>query len=776
MNVDRRSFMQFTAGGALGAAVSGVSLSGVNRVQAALAAEQMQVPAGPETWATGNCTLCPAACGLRVRSSGKRVVGVSGNPLHPVSRGGLCPKGIATLQELYHPDRLRRPMWNAGTRQSPRWREVSWEDAIARLTTRLRGLRDAGRASSVALLDGAGPSLSGRLLRQFMQAYGSPHYLVMPSGLDAFQAALYWQQGVTQPVAFSWEDTRYLLSFGVDLLEGWGAPAAIMRAFGGWRDSAGGRKTKFVQVEPRLSATASRADEWVPVRPGTEATLALGIAFVLITEGLCDAAFLRDHTFGFDDWRDEAGNSHLGFRSLVLSDYRLEDAASVTGVPPETILRLAREFAANRPALAIGDRQTSTLPGNPFAAMAVHSLNAMAGSIDVPGGVLLQQDLPATEPAWPPARFGSAGTLPPQTAALLIHDADPAFASPGGRRLLRAVPFLAAFTPFWNDTAAFCDIVLPAPTALERWQAATAPPGFAPPVVSLAAPALPPRHQIRQPADVVLEIARRLRGPVAAALPFANVEEYLRKYVESLHAAQSGSVFTGGLEEKWNRMLERSGWWAPSWSNAAELWEQMKQNGGWWDSSYPSGQWERVFRTRSQKFEFYSRALADWAGAHPAEARAAGLDPKDDRSLLPHQPPLASSPRAGSLLLMPFEVLPLAGGAGGHLPYLQQIAGLHLEQAWESWVELHPETAAKLGIADGDLVWLETSRGRAQLRARVYAGADPDTACVPLGYGHAAGGKWARRGVNPIALIEERYDPATGLPQVWNTYARVYRT
>ena len=773
MKVDRRNFVQFAVGGALGAATSGVTRGGMSRVQTALAAEEMQVPGGAETWSLSNCSLCPGACGLRVRSIGGRVVRVAGNTLHPVNRGGLCPKALASLQELYHPDRLRRPMQNTGTRQAPRWREVAWEEAIGLLTRKLRELSQAGAARSVALLDRDERSLSGRLLRRFMQAYGSPHYLVMPSGMDALQAAVYWQQGVTRPIAFSWDDTRYLLSFGVDFLEGWGTPTATMAAFGRWRDSAAGRRTRFVQIESRLSPTAARADEWVPLRPGTEATLALGIAYVLITEGLCDTDFLRDHTFGFDDWRDDAGQLHLGFRSLVISDYRLDRVAAVTGVPAETILRLARGFGSNLPAVAIGDRQTSTLPGNPFAAMAVHSLNALVGSIGVPGGILVQHDTPGLD-STPADRFGLAGALPERAAALLINDVDPAFLLPGGAQIVRVVPFVAAFATFWNDTTELCDLIFPSPTGLEQWHAGTAPPAFAQPVLSVARPVIPPRHRTRPAAEVMLEVARGLRGTVAAALPFANFEAYVAGATDALHAAQAGTVFNTGLEEKWNRILERSGWWAPTWSSAGELTEQMKQNGGWWDPSYSYGQGGRVFQTKTGRFEFYSNALRDWASRNADRARAAGIQLRDDTSFLPHQPPLPNAPK-DRLLLVPFEVLPLAGATGSHLPYLQQIAGFHLEEVWESWIELHPDTAAKLGIGDGDLVWLHTARGRGKVRARCYAGVHPDIVCIPAGYGHSAGPDWSRTGVNPMALVEERYEPVTGLPQVWNTYARIYR-
>ena len=125
---------------------------------------------------------------------------------------------------------------------------------------------------------------------------------------------------------------------------------------------------------------------------------------------------------------------------------------------------------------------------------------------------------------------------------------------------------------------------------------------------------------------------------------------------------------------------------------------------------------------------------------------------------------------------MPVEVLPLAGGHGAHLPYLQQIAGSHVFEHWESWLEMNPRTAAELGLADRDTVWVESRRGRAQVRLRLYAGARPGVVHLPLGYGHTQGGAWARRGVNPLDLTESERQPPTGLLHTTPTYVRVYRS
>lgn len=802
LSMKRRDFMRFAGGGVTGLATAGVTLKGISTLNAALAVEEVEVPRGPETWALSVCSRCPGGCGLRVRKIGSRAVRITGNPLHPVNHGKLCPKGLAGLQLLYHPDRLRGPMRNTGGRKNPHWGEISWEEATQTVVDRLRGLREKGEARSVVFVGGLADQVRNRTFQNFLQIYGSPNFYQAPSGLDANHLAVYLQQGVTEGLAYDLVSTRYLLNFGADLLEGWGSPVRNMQAFGRWRDSAAGRRTKFVQVEPRFSVSAARADEWLPLRPGTEAALALGIAYVLITEGLFDNSFVSEHTFGFEDWRDSSGRRRLGFRSLVLSEYRLNGVSEVTGVPAETILRLGREFGRNRPSLAIGPAQTSTLACDVYGAMAVHSLNALVGSLEVPGGMLVRPPLlsggnsnQTAYRAKPIDTLTAVGSLSPwpdfaalpeailsrkpyPVQALLVHGSDPVFSQVSGEKFARAleqVPFLVSLSPFMDETASRADLVLPDSTDLEKWQAALAPPSFPFPLLSVSPPAVDTVHQTRDAADVVLQIARGMGGDVASGMPQSSFEEVLRAQAQQVFAARAGYVFTSNVEEAWNRLLERSGWWAPSYDAADELWSEMKEKGGWWEPTYYHGEWQRVVRTPSGRFEFNSQRFAQWFSLYPERAKAAGFEPGDDHLSLPRQLPVPKPPADFPLLLIPFEVLPLAGADGAEFPYLQQISGLQAHEKWQSWLEMSPETAQQLGLSDMDSVWVESPRGRAQVRLRVTLAVQPGVVHLPLGYGRTRGSQWARRGVNPLTLITAGADPSTGGPSYPQSYVRVVR-
>ena len=160
-----------------------------------------------------------------------------------------------------------------------------------------------------------------------------------------------------------------------------------------------------------------------------------------------------------------------------------------------------------------------------------------------------------------------------------------------------------------------------------------------------------------------------------------------------------------------------------------------------------------MFRTSSHRFEFYSQRLAEYATRNREQVQAMGLDPDDDRFCLPHQVSLPTAPEGFPLLLIPVEVLPLMGGEGAELPYLQQIAGAHVFEHWESWLEMNPATAGQYGLQDRDQVWIESARGRARVRLRLYEGVRPGVVHLPLGYGREQGSEWGRRGVNPLKLI-----------------------
>ena len=793
MKFDRRRFLGFTLGAATGTAV-GVPMSHILSDVVAAADEPVYPPRGIEDSVLSVCGMCRGGCGLEVRRVGERPVKLAGNRLHPVNGGRLCPKGQAGLQALFHPDRAPGPLRRVGDRGSlDAFEPATWEEALGEIAERLKRLRREGHPESLVLMHGGTESIGPRLASWFLRLFGSPNDVSFARGEEAATIAADLTQGVRQAPVYDLQSTDYILSFGGALLEAWGSPVHTMRAYGEFRQGRPGRRGKLVQVESRQSITAQSADEWIAVRPGSEGFLALGVALVLLSEGLYDVELVRARTRGFDE-----------LRSFLSNELELSDVAADTGVSVNTILRIAREFAAARRRLAVGSRRGPLLPGSLFEHLAAQVLNALGGNLDAPGGSLLPEDGPlvwrapaAGDPAaWPepPAdpvaaaglerpRLDGAGAGPlaadPEALAeallgeppypakvLLVTGCDPLFASFAPERMAAAldrIPLVVSFATLPDDTALNADWILPEAHFLERWDLYTTPPGLAYPLVSLAQPVTAPAGDARPMADVFLELARRVGGEVAAALPFEDSQELVRWQVNRLFEARRGAIMGTEFDEAWVRMMERAGWWTPGYRSTDELWQRMRQTGGWWDPFYDHRDWKRVLKTPSGRFELRSeelRRLAEERRRIAVEVRYAG----------PASPETAGSP----LALLLFEPLPVAGGSGAELPFLQEILDPALEERWESWAEIHPETGSELGIGDGDRIRLTSSAGQLEVRARIAPRVVPGAVAVPVGLGKRGGGRWARnRGVHPFRVLAAAREPLSGLPDPGATRVQV---
>ncbi len=773
--IERRRFIGLAFGAAAGTALgipAGRMFSGI----LGSAESRLYPPRGPERFALSVCALCPGGCGVRVRKIGERAVKLEGNPLHPVNAGRLCPKGQAGLQSLYHPDRIPGPMKRVGPRGSPgSFERTSWETALGAVSTRLRSLRDRRRPESLVLLRSGMAGMSVRVAQRFLSAFGSPNDVSLDRGDAAASLALFLSQGVRATPAYDLQSTDYVLSLGAALLEASSSPVHSARAYGEFRQGRTGRRGKLVQVEPRLSTTASSADEWIAVRPGSEGIFALGVAGVIVAEGLYDKEFVQERTAGFEEARD--GRPSL--RSLLERHYGLERVAAETGVSVNVILRIAREFAAARGRLAIGPRRGPLLPGRLFDHLAAQVLNALAGSIDTPGGILVPEEAPLAK--WPSLprdpiaaagraqpRLDDAGTgspllgsdperlaesilqgVPYAVDVLMLAGSDPLYASAAPVRLRAAldrVPLVVSFGSIADDSALQADWILPDAHFLERWDLTMSPPGVAFPVASLSQPAVAkPLHDVRPVTEVLLDLAGRIGPEMAAALPWKDLRGLIRTEMDGLYGTRRGAVMGGPFDEAWVRMMEGAGWWAPGYQSADELWKKAAETGGWWDPFYDHGDWKRVLP--SGRFDFRADLLSRVARETPVTAPGGRTDP------------------GSTLALYLFEPLPIAGGMGAELPFLQGILDPGHEERWETWAEINPESAAPVGIEDRAVIRVTSSQGAIIARARVTTRVVPGVLAIPLGLGKRAAGRWASGiGANALQLLSSARDPLSGLP------------
>jgi anaerobic selenocysteine-containing dehydrogenase len=755
VRLGRRTFLKLAGATAAAGALYKLGLVGVDSL--ASPKQQLHGPTSDRRM-LGICQLCNSGCGLSARVVDGRVVKLDGNPFHPNNQGKLCPKGQAGLQVLYDPDRIKGPMRQVGGG----WEQISWEEALGEITGALQGLRAAGHPEQLVFLHDGKRGSTSDLIARFCQAYGTPNEVRYPTySADGTPLTHLLTQGWNEHAAYDWENTDYLLCFGGAFLEAWQPLVRQLRAYARMRRGRPNVRAKIVQVEPRASITATKADEWLPVNPGTEGALALGMAHVIVRDEVYDAEFVAEHTAGFEPFRK------------LLRDYGPEHVAGITGVPAETIERIAREFAAARPAaVAAGDVSGYTNSLN--SQWAIHALNALVGSIDVPGGVMRQVEPPLTP--WPEPtldeiavqglaqpRADGAGSADSPLAksvphaltqapieVLFLYHANPVYDASvlDWEATLENIPLVVSFSPYLDETSAMADMLLPDCTYLEKWFLEPLEPSLGYPAVGLGRPLIAPLYDTRNTADVLIELAQALGGSLAESLPWSDGVQAIQEQVQGLYQSGVGMPATTETFE--------------------EFWAEFEARAVWYDQSYEFGQWERVLATPSGKFEFSSQLLAE-------RGAAVGVSFTAEELLPAYQPPSFDGDESEyPFFLRTFKPITYTERWGANLPWLQEIYGLHLQERWDNWVELNPETAHELGIEDGERVQVESPYGSVELRARLWVGTPPEVVSMPLGQGHTSGGRWAEgRGVNPQPLTSPLTDPLSGELATQSTRVRV---
>ena len=734
---------------------------------------------GEERFISTSCGQCEAGCGIQVRVVEGRAVKVEGNEACPVNRGGVGPRGLSAPQTLYDPDRIRGPLRLSGPRGSGQWEEISWEQALAQLAERLNGLRAAGTPEQLGILCGRERGLVREVWQRFATSFGTPNLFDGGRTDDGAQlATMRAMQGLDELPAYDWEHTRLVLSLGSGVLDASCQNLHFARIRG--RLGEGGLRARILHVGPALTRTAMNADEWISARAGTNGALALGLAHVLVRDELFDQDFVAEHTLGFEPWTDDDGVEHAGFRAL-LEGYTPERVAEICEVPARQLEATAGLMARNRPCFALAGAVSLKASNGVQTAMAIHALNALLGSIDRPGGLLVQPPPPLAdwsevEPdevaaeglartplfaaaskaidALPAALLGAA---PGALDVLVVDHANPIYAraNPAAwREALARVPFTVSCSPFMDETTLECaDLVLPDDSWLERWDDSCAAPSLGRAVFGLRQPVVERLYDTRSTPDVLIELAGQLDESVADALSWKDFRTALKGRLIGLYKAKSGSI----VESKGSTFLKR-----------------LYAEGFWAGDDYEHEQWERVLRTASGRFEFFSIKLWDELGE---EASRQGLSRAQlaERLASVGSPDLLCQPgyreaRASGpqdrypLQLLPYKPHTYARGSGANLPWLNDLAPWRGRSSWTTEAELHPETAALYGIEKGDRIELESPAGRLELQAYLTAGVRAGCVRVAQGAGHTAFGRFAKGwGANVMTLIStETPDPWGG--------------
>ena len=759
----RRKFLKL-------AAVAGLSIgaSGIHKQSdAAPSVQPAEVSAQKGRWIPTSCLNCPARCGITVKVAGEKAIQIMGNHLSLVSEGEICPRGHIGLQVLYDPERilypLKRSQAHKGRGIAPQWKPISWDQATEEIIRKLRTLRDTFQPHHLLLFSGLNSRSNQDLLLRFAEAFGTPN-LVLGDGLDceAEKTGNWMADGHFDARAYDLDQTNYLLSFGADLLESTPPVARWLRKWGRLRREKPIR-TKVVDVQPRYSLTASKSDEWIPIKPGTDAALAMAIAHVIIKEELFDHTFVKEWTVGFDQ-----------YRQMALRDYIPDTVSKITGIQAETIYRIAREFARTRPALAIPGKGAIAWPGGSFTSYAIQCLNALVGSIDVPGGILYQEspgyrtipngvrdavakkgldqpslDLHGTE-SFPAARVVT-NQVPrslldgkPYPIEMAIgFNSNFNMTAPGTglwEEALRKIPFYVHVAPFISEMAEFADLFLPSTTFFEEWGYDHSPPGTGFAEIRIKQPVVNPIGDSKSIGDILFRLAERIPGEVTKA--FLDV----------------GSSAEGFVRFRTSSLLP---------------WEEFLKKGVWTGSTYQYGKYSRIFHTPSKKFEFVSGNLRT---LHIKNGRG-------EREGIAYSPHYYHSDvkwlgEEGRypLILFPYQPLLTVENGSQNYPWAQEIFLPMQGVGWVSPAEINSEMARSLNLRDRDDVWIESPFGKIRTRIKVSEGILPGIVCIPWGQGHTSRGKWQKGiGCNPNEVIGIDFDVLSGQSAFFNTRVKIYK-
>ena len=668
---------------------------------------------GLVNWYATLCRQCAMSDGLVVKVMEGRAKKIEGNVDYPINSGKHSARCEAGLQALYHPDRIAGPMVRLGERGADQWEEISWTDAIGRLTHQLQRLRDDRNESSLVVATEPLAAHLGMVVEGFVDRFGGRHFpyeTLEQTNLRTAIKDVFDQDAMPD---FDIGNTSYLLSFGADFLNTWGSPVRYARGYGQFRQGDRDRGT-LVHVESRFSMTAANADEWIYVEPGMEGMLALSMAHVIISEGLGNVA---------------AAAALTGDGALDLDRYAPEAIAEQVGVTPEKIRRVAKEFAEHRPSLAIGGGSTGAHSNGLSNLKAIYSLNYLVESVGNRGGIILNPPPPLADLPKTPKRASFAqwqdliaDMKNGRVQVLMVHGTDPWYGLPTGARFRDAtyeVPFIFSFSGHMDDTTAMADLVLPVHQYLEDWGTDVPDPGPGYQTVGFQQPVVRPFFEgrgehlgTRNFADVLLTVSQVL--DMDLGMPGDSFKDILQDGAMKLFETGRGSIKASDFRSFWNGVLQRGGWW-------------------------------------------------DVASQRPAP-------PSTPPQLAAVESPRFDGPGGRAFHLIPFASTGFLDGRGAHLPWLQATPDPITTATWQTWVEINLRVAEEMDLKEGDVVRLVSGHGSDGLASTgievlVYPhpAVAPEVLAVPIGQGHSAGGRYAAgRGANVLSILAPSTDGDSG--------------
>ena len=647
------------------------------------------------------CQACHSECGVLVHVDKGKVTKIKPDPNHPSSRGFICVKGTNYAQFTYHPDRLKYPLRRAGGKGEGKWERISWDQALDEIAARLTEVKEKYGVRSIGAFHGTAPRESLFSCQLLASALGTPnvistdlHICFAPSMVAEIATV---GHTVMQEIGPDYLSSKCILVCG-------GNPLVSHPPRG--RDLLEGvkkNKAKLIVIDPRRTPLAAQADMWFQIRPGTDVALILGMLHTIISEELYDKAFVEKYCHGFDELKEH------------IKAYPPEKAAEITWLSATKIKEAARLFAQTKPAtvhhrVAVEHNLSSTQ-----ADRALVILAAITGNLGVKGGNLLPTHVPGYIPTG--GVIGSC-KLPSEAAKgrlgsdeyPLISGPNPLFlfvhAALAAKAMLHGEPyplkalFLAGGNPvvnmqntrrtweafkslelfivadfFMTPTAELADYVLPATTWLERDECCDAQYMNC---VAARQKALEPLYESRDDVQMAIDLVKRIPWADRKYLPWESVEEFNDFRVQGM-----GMTF-----------------------------EEFKEKGYVSvDLSYKQYE-KKGFNTPTGKVEIYSTIFERY-----------GYDP------LPTYVEPRESPLSTPELLNEYPYILITGGRTMEYYHSsgRQIRPLRKRMP-DPEIEMHPETAQRENIEEGDWVWVETPQikgERVRFKVKLTDNVDP---------------------------------------------------
>jgi anaerobic selenocysteine-containing dehydrogenase len=642
---------------------------------------------------------CPDTCSwvVSVDAQSGRAVRMRGDAEHPFTAGFLCQKVANYLERVYHPGRLTTPLRRVGRKGEGRFEPISWEKAIAEIAARFKSLAGSEHGPQ-SILPYSYAGTMGKLQyasldRRFFHRLGA-------SLLDRTICAT--AGGIGSDITLG---TRAVIDpesvIHSRLIVNWGSNTKVTNVHL-WAILLKAQKAgaKIITIDPHRSRTAQASDWWIPVRPGTDAALALGVLHVLFRDGLQDQAYLDDYSVGAAE-----------LKQRVMAEYNPATVSRITGLPTTTIEQLARELGTIQPAFIRVNYGMQRHGGGAMAVRTVCCLPAVIGSWrHLGGGAMLSTSklYPFDDPFLtrpdqiPPGtrtinmtQLAEAlnGELPgPPVQALYVYNSNPAAVCPDQSRVLKGLErddlFTVVHDQFQTDTADYADLLLPATTQLEHYDVHNS---YGHLYVQVNHPAIAPLGEAK-PNTAVFRLLAKSMGFEDELFAMSD-EELARQAFEHRHAGFAGSTFDGISFEK----LQAG---EPIRLNLPTNWLPFAQGG---------------FPTPSGKCELYS-----------AREAAAGRDP------LPHYIPPHEDPQTQPDLAARFPLQMLTPPTPSFLNSTFVNVDTLRKRAGEPVVEMHTNDAVQRSIIDGQMVRVRNDRGTFRARAVVGESVQPG---VVVSYG-----------------------------------------